>query len=45
MGSLNSFKASGSAKGNFLYSKKNIKLDKYFDYENNEVWIGGTRKK
>lgn len=45
MGSLNSFKASGSAKGNLLYSKKNIKLDKYFDYENNEVWIGGARKK
>ena len=45
MGSLNSFKASGSAKGNFLFSKKNIKLDKYFDYENNEVWIGGARKK
>lgn len=45
MGSLNSFKASGSAKANFLYSKKNIKLDKYFDYENNEVWIGGARKK
>ena len=44
MGSLNSFKASGSAKGNLLYSKKNIKLDKYFDYENNEVWIGGARK-
>ena len=45
MGSLISFKASGSAKGNLLYSKKNIKLDKYFDYENNEVWIGGARKK
>ena len=45
MGSLNAFKASGSASGNFLYSKKNIKLDKYFDYENNEVWIGGARKK
>ncbi|MBO4552998.1 hypothetical protein J5754_01125 [bacterium] len=45
MGSLNAFKASVSAKGNLLYSKKNIKLDKYFDYENNEVWIGGARKK
>lgn len=43
MGSLKSFKASDSAKGNFLYSKKNIKLDKNFDYENNEVWIGGSR--
>lgn len=45
LGSLNSFKASVSAKGNLLYSKKDIKLDKYFDYENNEVWIGGARKK
>jgi len=45
MGSLNAFKASGSARGNQLYSKKNIKLDKYFDYETNEVWIGGARKK
>ena len=45
MGSLNSFKANDSAKGNLLYSKKDIKLDKYFDYENNEVWIGGARKK
>ena len=45
LGSLNSFKASVSAKGNLLYSKKDIKLDKYFDYENNEVWISGARKK
>lgn len=45
VGSLSSFRASGGAKGNVLYSKKNIRLDKYFDYENNEVWIGGARKK
>jgi len=45
MGSLNSFKASEEAKANYLYSKKTIKLDKTFDYEGNEVWIGGTRIK
>lgn len=44
MGSLNAFKTSDSAKGNLLYSKKNIKLDKYFDYDTNEVWIGGARQ-
>ena len=45
MGSLNSFKTSEEAKANSLYSKKPIKLDKTFDYEGNEVWIGGTRVK
>ena len=45
MGSLNSFKASEEAKANSLYSKKPIKLDKTFDYEGNEVWIGGSRVK
>ena len=43
MGSLSAFKTAGEAKTNSLYSKKPIKLDKAFDYEGNEVWIGGAR--
>lgn len=44
IGSLNSFKVKEKAEGNLLYSKKMIKLDKDFDFEKNEVWIGGSRR-
>ncbi|MBR6461988.1 hypothetical protein IKS73_02470 [bacterium] len=45
LGCLNSFKTIGETYGNRLYSKKKIKLNKDFDYEKNEVWIGGSRVK
>ena len=44
LGSLLSFRAKSNALGNFLHSKKNISLDKNFNYDNNEVWVGGSRR-